>query len=90
MKSGRGDSNPWPQRPERCALTRLRYAPVSRVNYNEKWVKIKAQKKIRQERIQKRDEDLYVKFNNVPLFSLFLTMNIQNDSAEPVTRRKLE
>ena len=65
MKSGRGDSNPWPQRPERCALTRLRYAPVSPVNYNEKRIKIKAQKKIRQEWIQKRDENLHVKFNNV-------------------------
>jgi hypothetical protein len=26
--SGRGDSNPRPQRPERCALTKLRYFPV--------------------------------------------------------------
>ena len=27
--SGRGDSNPRPQRPERCALTKLRYFPVA-------------------------------------------------------------
>ncbi len=26
--SGRGDLNPRPQRPERCALTKLRYFPV--------------------------------------------------------------
>ena len=25
--TGRGDSTPRPQRPERCALTRLRYSP---------------------------------------------------------------
>ena len=26
--SGRGDLNPRPQRPERCALTKLRYFPL--------------------------------------------------------------
>jgi hypothetical protein len=31
--SGRRDSNPRPQRPERCALTKLRYFPVGRRCY---------------------------------------------------------
>ncbi len=37
--SGRRDSNPRPQRPERCALTKLRYFPVreSLVDRNHHW-----------------------------------------------------
>lgn len=31
--SGRGDLDPGPQRPERCALTGLRYAPTGVFNY---------------------------------------------------------
>jgi hypothetical protein len=31
-ESGRGDLNPRPQRPERCALTKLRYFPLSQPN----------------------------------------------------------
>ena len=35
-QSGRRDLNPRPQRPERCALTRLRYAPLK--NWGE-WIR---------------------------------------------------